>query len=113
MSKSHTTDKHEILSTFSNEYLYECFLKYSEMSLWEYFLTYLYSLSEYFQDKVHVTHTYPNNCIYYSKFFGLVHPQLVSARFIDASRYLSRDSYRDTVRKYRDTKKKKKKKKKL
>ena len=32
---------------------------------------------------------------------------IVSARFIDASRYLSRDSYRDTVCKYRDTLKKK------
>ena len=29
--------------------------------------------------------------------------QLVSARFIDASRYLSRDSYRDTLCKNRDT----------
>ena len=28
---------------------------------------------------------------------------VVSARFIDASRYLSRDSYRDTVCKYRET----------
>ena len=31
----------------------------------------------------------------------------MSARFIDASRYLSRDSYRDTVCKYHDTLKKK------
>ena len=35
----------------------------------------------------------------------VIYGSLVSARFIDASRYLSRDSYHDTVRKYRDTKK--------